>query len=177
MRKIALALLSAALITPAMAQAAEPPCLTAAEFTSLSSYALPSVIKGVAQQCSATLPADAFLRSKGDELSTRYARAKPGAWPGAKAAFLKMSNGTNDQAAQLIRGLPDTTLQPMVDGLIEGMVSQQLRPQRCGTIDRLVRLLAPLPPENTAELIGLAAGLGSHTGTRKVGAISLCPAS
>lgn len=177
MRRFALAILTSALIAPGTAWAAEPPCLTAAEFTSLSSYALPSVIKGVATQCSASLPADAYLRSKGDELSARYARGKTAAWPGAKAAFLKMSNGTNDQAAQLIRGLPDRSLQPMVDGLIEGLVNQQLPPQRCGVVDRLVRLLSPLPPENTAELIGLAAGLGSRTGRGKLGAVSICPAS
>lgn len=159
---------------PGIATAAEPPCLTAAEFTALSSYGLPSIIRGTAQRCAATLPAKAYLRRNGAQLAERYAGAKPAAWPGAKAAFLKLSSGTNSEAAEVIRNLPDSTLQPMVDGLIEGMIEQRIPSDRCDAIDRVVRLLSPLPPESTAELIALAAGLGSRTGQAKVGALSIC---
>ncbi len=89
-----IALAAAALTAlPGIAAAAEPPCLTPAEFTALSSYALPSIITGTTQRCAATLPADAWLRRNGGQLAARYAAAKPAAWPGAKAAFLKLSAG------------------------------------------------------------------------------------
>lgn len=170
---IAAALLAAA---PGMAQAAESPCLTPAEFTSLATYALPSVITGTTQRCSTALGPDAFLRRNGDRLAASYSAGKASAWPGAKAAFLKISTSSNADANSLIRGMPDTSLQQMLDAAMAGMVGQKLPVERCPIVDSLVRLLAPLPPQNTAELIALAVGLGSKAGERKMGAINLCKA-
>lgn len=161
---------------PGVAQAAEPPCLTAREFTDLSSYSLPSIITGTTERCSAALGPEAFLKRSGNALASRYAAAKPAAWPGAKAAFIKLSGGANSDAANLFRNLPDDKLQPMVDTLVEGLIAQQVPAERCRTIDAAVRLLAPLPPQNTAELIALAVGLGSRSGGGKVGKLNLCPA-
>lgn len=175
MRRPTLALAALMVTLPGLAHAAEPPCLTAAEFTSLASYGLPSVIKGATERCAATLPAGAWLKQNGAQLSSRYAEAKPRAWPGAKAAFLKLGGTGDKQAVDMIKTLPDTTLQPMVDGLIEGMIGQQLPTDRCATVDRVVRLLSPLPAENTAELIALAAGLGTKSGQAKAGKFSICP--
>lgn len=163
-------------LVPGLAHAAEPPCLTSGEFASLAGYALPSVISGTVQRCSASLPADAFLKREGGGLANRYAEAKAASWPEAKAAFLKLSTNTNDAASALIRTLPDPTLRAMLDGLIEGMVGQNLPETRCSMIDHLVRLLAPLPPENTAQLIALAAGLGAKSGKARIGSFSICAA-
>lgn len=169
---IALALAAA----PGVAQAAEPPCLTAREFTDLSSYALPSIITGTAERCSAALGPSAFLTRDGRALAARYAAAKPAAWPGAKSAFLKLSGGANSDAAGLFKSLPDDKLRPMVDTLVEGLIAQQVPAERCRTIDTAVRLVAPLPPQNTAELIALAVGLGSRSGGGKLGKLTICPA-
>lgn len=161
---------------PGLARAAEPPCLTAGEFAALAGYAMPSVINGTAQRCAATLGPDAFLRKSGSELSGRYAARKPVAWPGAKAAFLKLSASTNADANRLFTQMPDPSLQQVVDAMLEGMVSQQIPLDRCATIDKVVGLLSPLPPENTAELVALAVGLGSKSGGGKLGKIAVCPA-
>jgi hypothetical protein len=174
--RILLTLAAAGLLIAPQLAAAQAPCLTPGEFTALSSYALPSVIDGVSQRCAAQLPAEAFLRRDGAGLSKRYAAQKPGAWPGAKAAFLKLSSSGGDQAADLIRGMPDASLQPMLDAFVSGSISQKLPLGQCSTIDHVIRLLAPLPPENTAELIALAAGLGAKSGRAKAGDFSLCPA-
>jgi hypothetical protein len=161
---------------PAIAQAAEPPCLSPAEFTSLADYALPSIISGTSQRCSSTLAPNAYLRRNGAQLIERYAERRPAVWPAAKAAFLKLSATTNADADTVIRSMPDASLQQMLDGLLTGMVAQQVPLDRCGTIDQLIGLLAPLPPQNTAELIALAVGLGAKTGHAKLGAISICAA-
>jgi len=176
MRRTTLALAVALAALPGFARAAEPPCLTAAEFTSLASYGLPSIIKGATERCAATLPAGAWLKQNGTQLSVRYAAAKPRAWPSAKLAFLKLGGSGGKDAVDAFKSLPDATMQLMVDGLIEGMIGQQLPTDRCATVDRVVRLMAPLPPENTAELIALAAGLGARSGQAKTGKFSLCPA-
>lgn len=177
MRALALLATATLALTPLAARAAEPPCLTAAEFTALSSYALPSIITGTTERCTAALPADAWLRRNGPELASRYAAGKPAAWPGAKAALLKIGGGsTNAEANNLLKSLPDSSLQPMFDTLIAGMVGQHLPVTRCTVVDRAVRLLSPLPPENTAELIAVLVGIGAKTGRAKVGSFSLCAA-
>jgi hypothetical protein len=163
-------------IAPGVAHAAEPPCLTAREFTDLSSYALPSIITGTAQRCSAALGPEAFLKRGGHALAARYTAAKPAAWPGAKAAFVKLSGGIHADALGVFKALPDDKLQPMVDTLVEGLIAQQVPVERCRAIDTAVRLLAPLPAQNTAELIALAVGLGSRSGGGRLGQISICPA-
>lgn len=173
MRKTLHLLVPMLLALPGVARAAEPPCLTAREFTSLSTYALPTIIGATAQRCAAALGPEAYLKRSGASLSSRYAAAKPGAWPGAKLAFLKLSGG---DAANLLRGLPDDKLQPLADALVEGLITQQVPTQRCRTIDAFVRLVSPLPPQNTAELIALTVGLGSQAGGGRLGRIAICPA-
>ena len=162
-------------LAPGLAQAAQPPCLTPAEFSSLAGYALPSVINGTTKRCAQSLAPSAYLRSSGAGLASRYAARKGPNWPGAKAAFLKLSADTNRDANQVLTSLPDESLQGMLDAILEGMVSQEIPLERCSTIDRFIRLLAPLPPENTAELIALTVGLASKSEkTSKVGKLQIC---
>lgn len=174
-RKLALAG-AALLCLPGIAQAAEPPCLTPGEFTALSTYALPGMISGTARRCAATLPSDAFLRQDGSALSQRYARMQGPAWTSAKPAVLKLVAFGNPQLADTFRAMPDANLQQMAGAFIEGMVTQRVPLDRCASIDRLVRLLAPLPPESTAELIALGVGLSARGGRARFGNLSICPA-
>lgn len=176
MRRLILAATAALTLLPGIASAAEAPCLTTGEFTALSTYALPSIINGTAQRCAATLPTDAYLRQKSGQLSLRYAQIRPAAWVLAKPAVLKLATAGNPQTASLFQSMPDANLQQIADGFIEGLVTQRLPTQRCGAIDRLVRLLAPLPPESTAELIGLTVGLSSRSGRARFGDLSICQA-
>lgn len=176
MRRL-IATAAAFLVTaPGVAQAAETPCLTSAEFTSLASYTLPSIITGTAQRCGPTLGPGAFLRSEGKGLAARYAGQKAKSWPGARAAFLKLSSSDTSDTGKMFRDMADAPLKNILDAMMEGMVSQQIPVERCGTIDRFVRLLAPLPPENTAELIALAVGLGAKGSKPHVGKLNICEA-
>lgn len=171
-----LAAAAALLAAPQVAAAAEPACLTAREFTALSTYALPSVIGGTAKACAAALPETAFLRRSGDELALRYGAGKGRAWPEAKAAFLKMAADRDPGSVQLFAAMPDDALRQIADAAFAGIVAGQVKPDSCLTIDRVVALLAPLPAENTAELIALAAGLGAKSGMARTGKFALCKA-
>lgn len=168
--------LAATLPVPAVAAATEPPCLTAQEFTAVSTFALPGVIRGAAQRCSAVLPKTAFLSSQSESLAKRYTAGRDRSWPQAKAAFFKIGGGMDPQAAGLLKAMPDENLKPFVEGAVTTMVGQQLPTDRCSAVDRLVMLLSPLPAESTAEVIGLAAGLGARTGQARVGKFALCRA-
>lgn len=171
MRKLAFLLA----LVPGVAQAAQPACLTPAEFTALSTYALPNMITGAASRCATVLPKDAWLPANGTQLAGRYAEGKARAWPAAKAAFLKLGAGQGPDAARMLRTMPDPSLQLIADGFIQGLVGQKLPASRCAMVDRVVRLLSPLPAESTAELIAITVGLGARTGGGKVGDLALCP--
>jgi hypothetical protein len=176
MTRLSLLAAAALLALPQVAMAAEPVCLTPREFTAMSTYALPSVIAGTSRACAAQLPDTAFLRRSGGDLAARYAQGKDRAWPEARAAFLKMSMARDPGAAQLFTAMPDDALQQVADAAFAGIVAGQVKPGSCATIDRVVALLSPLPAENTAELIALAAGLGARSGEARVGKFALCKA-
>jgi hypothetical protein len=163
-------------LAPGTLQAAEPVCISPREFSSLAAYALPSVISGTSKRCGPRLGADSFLGQNGESLASKYATRKAANWPGAKSAFLKMGATKDGGVNQVFASLPDESLREIVDPLLEGMVTQQIPLERCGTIDTFVRLLAPLPAENMAELIALTAGLVSKGPEAKVGRFKLCEA-
>lgn len=163
-------------IAPGMAQAAEPPCITSGEFSSLASFALPSALGGATKRCSTVLGPSSYMRSSGAQLIERYAVGKQQAWPEARAAFIKLSSSSDDRASNILKDLPDKNLQDMLNLMLEGMVSQEIPPEKCDTIDQFVRLLAPLPPENMAELIGLTVGLvgNNKSGDGMASKINIC---
>ncbi|MDE2405525.1 MAG: hypothetical protein KGM17_12735 [Sphingomonadales bacterium] len=175
-RILALAASAALIVMPGMARAAEAPCLTPMEFTALATYALPSVVTGTAQRCTPALPRQSFLATQGPALAQRYAASKPAAWPGAKAAFLKLAGGSTGEAASVLRSLPDPQLQQLADAAIAAKLGDTVPVDRCGSIDRLLKLLSPLPSETTAEVVMLAVGLGAAAGQARIGRISVCPA-
>lgn len=180
MRRFAALLALAATLSgsPAVqaAATAAPSCLTAREFTALSTYALPSVISGTARVCAPVLPAQGYLPQHGTELAQRYAAGKARAWPEAKVAFIKMSTASSPDTAQLFLSMPDDSLQQIADAAMAGVVSGKIKPDSCAMIDRVVGLLAPLPAENTAELIAVLVGLGSKADQPRLGKFAICKA-
>lgn len=167
-------LIASVLITaPGIAQAKKMPCLSSSEFSSLIGCALPSAIRGTTLRCSAILPEGAFLRTEGQELAERYAALNSETWPDAKAAFIKLSSDKED-VAKVLREIPDESLQEMFAILLEGMISSQIALDKCETVDRFMRLLSPLPPENTTELVTLIVSLSSGPDKPKFGEIQIC---
>jgi hypothetical protein len=160
---------------PVLAEAAQPTCLTSRQAAALAGYALPSVITGTTKRCSTALDGGSYLKANGETLARRYAERKTENWPEAKSAFLTMSQGKDD-ASKVLSQLPDNSLREMIDVILEGMIVQEIPLGECGKIDNFVRLLAPLPPENTAELLALAMGLAikSKSKTGKPGTMAIC---
>jgi hypothetical protein len=173
MRLPAILVATALAIQPAMAQAQEAPCITPGQAASLAGYALPSVISGTSKRCDTNLSAKSFLKTNGPDLAKRYATRKAQTWPEAKAAFLAMSKGKDD-ASKIFSQLPDSSLREMVDVVLEGMIAQEIPLTECGKIDNFVRLLAPLPPENTAELVALMIGMATADKASKPGKLAIC---
>jgi hypothetical protein len=160
---------------PGVASAAQQQqCLTPAEASSLAAYALPAAITGTSKRCAPALGSGAFLPRGGAELASRYAARKAQNWPAAKAAFFKIGGGAKDESSAVLKNLPDPSLQQMLDAIIEGMVAQQIPVSKCGEIDRIVGLIAPLPAQNTADLIAVVLGLAGKSGQAKTDKFAIC---
>lgn len=174
-RKVLVALL-ALLPGAQVAAQAQTVCISERDVAALTAYGLPSVIGGATRTCAASLPPEAWLPRNGQALANRYAAGKTAAWPAAKAAFLRLSSATNPEAAALFGVMPDESLMPVADAALAGIVRAKLKPQSCPAVDRALALLAPLPPENTAEMIALAVGLTARAGEPQIGKLPICKA-
>ena len=152
------------------ALAAPRPCLTEAEAQAVALVALPEIIRQTGVACAGELPATSLLRRPQSPLLQRYDAEADRAWPAARSAVVKLSN-TDAEAllgSQFARPLLTTLVVPLIVGRVAA--------KDCGTIDRLVTLLEPLPPRNTAGVIATTLRHLQARGDRNVAALPLCAA-
>jgi hypothetical protein len=150
------------------AQAVEAkPCLTEAEAQAVFLAVAPDVVRSVAQKCGPSLPAEATLKGGMSSFLAPYDAAAATSWPQAMPAIAKM-------AGPDMKGLDPAAMKPLIGPLIGGMAADKLTPKDCVTIDRVVTLLAPLPPANVAGLVVLAASGTSKSGKAP---FTICPAA
>lgn len=152
-------------------------CLTQVELTGMVTYALPVVMDGAMKACRPTLSPAGYFATQGPSLLQRYAARKQQAWPVAKTAILKIGDQKDASMKQMIANLPDSALQPFAEGMVAQMVTEGIKPDQCVAIERATRLLSPLPPENTAELLTFIVGLADKPKPGKKSALPLCPAN
>jgi len=175
----ALALAGAAFAFPAQAlaaQAAQAQCLAPAEVRALTSFAMPSALTGLIDHCTPTVGTRSFMATQGRSLVATYAARKAEAWPLARKAFFRVAAGQGDQkdVTAAMQQMPDSALQPFVEGMIGGVIGAKLEPGQCVLADKLMRLLAPLPPENTAELVGTIFELAGADKKAKPAGLTVC---
>ena len=156
-------------------------CLSEREVTSLVTYALPVVMDSTIKACKPQLSPEGYFATQGAGLVQRYAARKGSAWPEAKAALLKLG-GKDYKMKDMVASLSDEALQPFADGIVSQMIVKGIKPGQCKSIERATRLLSPLPPENTAELLTFVIVLAEKPSVRgAVGApkksdFPICPA-
>ena len=143
-RVVKLLAMLAAVAAPVQAQR---PCLTAPEAEALATVALPDILRQTGVTCAAQLPAASVLRRPQSPLFGRYEAEATRAWPAARAALGKLI----DPAAQALLG--SDFARPVLSTLVTPLIVGRIAVKDCGTIDRLVTLLEPLPPRNTAGVI------------------------
>ena len=159
-------LLAAALASPAPPR----PCLTSAEAEAVALVAMPEIIRQTGVACAAQLPATSLVRRTQSPLLQRYDAEADRAWPGARAAIVKV---TDAQAAAL---LGSDYARPLLTTLIAPLIVGRVAAKDCGTIDQLVMSLEPLPPRNVAGVVVTAIRYLQARGERNVAALPLCPA-
>lgn len=158
-------MLAAALAGPAPPR----PCLTAPEAEAVAVVAMPEVIRQTGAACAGELPATSLLRRERSAMLDRYDAEATRAWPAARGAVARLA-GPGAEAmlgSELARPLLTTLIAPLIVGRVAA--------KDCGTIDRLVAALEPLPPRNTASVVVTAL---QYLSTRRPDAarLPLCPA-
>lgn len=136
----------AALIAMPIAARAQTPCLTAAEAEAIALVAMPDILRQTGRVCT-MLPPASLLRRPGGAFLARYDAAADAAWPAARAAIVRLS----DPAVDVL--LQSDYARPMLTSIFAPQVLGRVQASDCPTIDRLVTLLEPLPPRNTAGII------------------------
>lgn len=145
MTRILAAVLAGAIVAqPVAAQAA---CITAPEAEAMTMVAMPEILRQTGTVCAARLPATSLIRRPDSMLIDRYQREADRAWPSARAGIAKLSDPAIAPLldSDFARGLLVSLLVPQIVGRIAA--------SDCAMIDRLVTLLDPLPPRNTAGIV------------------------
>ncbi|MHA7818370.1 MAG: hypothetical protein ACX930_01855 [Erythrobacter sp.] len=137
--------------TPAFAQ---PDDLDPVAVAAAARYALPIAFDGFMRRCSASLLPDGYAKSNAGMIRAKFADGSDAAWPAAKAAMIQMSAAEGGEMSAMVEMMGDDALRPFVDGLVEGMVSQEIKPDDCESIERGLEILEPLPADNIAALLG-----------------------
>ncbi|MDR6788562.1 hypothetical protein J2Y58_001922 [Sphingomonas sp. BE138] len=130
----------------ASAASAQAPCLSAADAESIALVAMPDIIRDAGRVC-ASLPASSLLRRQSGAFLDKYDREADRAWPAARTAIAKLS----DPAVELL--LLSDYARPMLTSIFAPQITGRIQPADCPTLDRLVTLLEPLPPRNTAGIV------------------------
>ena len=177
--KPAMAIAAAALaMQSAFAQTTSAPnCITPRDAQALISFALPEVINGVVAKCAPLNGPSSFLAASGNALAERYRTASEAAWPLAKPVIRRLA-GTR---AGLIDLPPAESLKAFSAKFASTAVVREIKPELCGDIDRVMRVVAPLPPENMSMLVGIMLEILSRPtaqaaiASRKM-PLNLCPA-
>ena len=173
---LALIAVPAQAAAPAAAQMTKTPCLSEAEVRALTAFAMPSALGGMIKHCSPHVGSNAFMARSGSSLVASYAANKGAAWPLARKAFFRIAGDKDKDTTAMMANLPDTALQPFVEGMIGGLVGAKLKPGQCVMADKMMQLLAPLPAANTVELIGTIIGLVGNDKKAAPGGLTICQA-
>jgi hypothetical protein len=140
-------LAAAALLAIPTTALAQTPCLTTAEAEAITLVAFPDIILETGRVCTA-LPATSLVRRTSGPFLARYHAEADRAWPAARAAIAKLSD---PRVSMLL--LQSDYARPLITSLIAPQIVGRVQPADCGTIDRIMTLLEPLPPRNTAGIV------------------------
>ena len=166
--------LLAMVAVPVQAATPDATCLSEAEVRALAAFAMPSALDGLIKNCSTHVGDSSFMVRSGSSLVAGYAANKNAAWPLARKAFFRLVGDKDKDSAEMVAKLPDSALQPFVEGMIGGMVGAKLKPEQCRLADKMMRLLAPLPPENMVELLGTVVELATADKKAGPGGFAVC---
>lgn len=170
MKRIGLALAVVVLPTASIAQA--PRCITQDQAASLVTFALPTLVQGLAQRCSQVLPPNAYLVANAQALADRYQGDADAAWP--------VTRRTIGGFFETLLGQPmppemnGDLLRVLVEPMLGKLLARQISTSDCATVDMAVSAAAPLPGRNVGKLAAMAAMIADKKDKGIAGVLHLC---
>jgi hypothetical protein len=173
MKRLALTLAAFALPTATIAQAAPAPrCISQDQAAALVTFALPSLVQGLAQRCRPELSPNSYLEINARGLADRYTPDADAAWPLARrtiAGFFGQILG-QDMPAEMNGDM----LRLLVEPLIGKLLAKQISTADCVTADAAIAAVAPLPGRNVGQLAALAATIADRKDKGLAGILHIC---
>ncbi len=156
---------------PAQSVAAE--CITQDEARDLVLFAMPEALSGLIDHCKPHVAKGGFFETGGSTMVEKYRATSGPAWPNARNAFFKLGN--NDGKLDALKKMPEEGQKGMINLGLQ-MAVGEMKTDGCARIERVVGALSPLPPENTAYLVGelIAIGMASRAPSGK-SKLNMCP--
>lgn len=148
---------------PASAQVED---LDPAAVAAATRYALPLAFEGFMTRCFDRLDNEGYAVTNAEGLRAKFSDGADAAWPGARSLIIEMASEEADNMTDIFEMLDDDALRPFVDGLVENMVAQEIRPEDCETIERGLEIFDPLPADNMAAIVGFIVELVGNEETR-----------
>ena len=144
-------------LTTAQAAQAQQACVEPEDVANAFIYVMPAAYDTALKTCGDSVAQDAFMRSSdGDAFIEQFRVQQDDVWPGTfrfLKAFIAAQADGDEGATAMLESTPEDTIRPFVDGLIGGMIGEQLKPDMCTKINRVLELASPLPAENMGGLI------------------------
>ncbi|MGB7420194.1 MAG: hypothetical protein WA918_13540 [Erythrobacter sp.] len=153
MQFASLAMGLAALALPASAIAQDTHCIAQSESRAVVANLLPDMIRATASACRTDLPRGAYLPANADRLATSLTPLAEASWSQARGTYETIIGSELPDSPELIA----FGRMALADG-----IARELDAQACDTVDRLVAQIAPLPPENFANVFALFLELGAN---------------
>lgn len=123
------------------------PCVARGDAEALVASVLPELLQQAGKVCADTLPPGALLRQQSGGFIDRYRAEADRAWPQGSAAIAKLA------APEIAPILGSGLARPLLATLIAPLLTNNLKPADCPSIDRIVTLAEPLPPHNMAGML------------------------
>lgn len=147
-------------------------CINEPEMEALALHMMPAFLDKSMSMCATTLPTGAYLQTSGRALIRTYRAAAEPTWPLAKTAMAKIANSDGDTGIDL-SAIDDTVMRQLVETGFAASLSEELKPQDCGKINRFVEAIAPLPTANMGKMVALLLEIGL-AGDKTKG-LPICP--
>lgn len=156
MKTVVMFAAASSLCISAQAQAQTQTCLNARDVEGLAGYFLPTVAKQMQTECSASLPANSYLRTGFAPWVAQLDAAHESYWPAAKAGFLKFAGngaGKADKDIMAAMATSDDALKAVIGVALESKMKLSLKPNDCAEANDIAEALSPLNPAQSVTLI------------------------
>jgi len=170
MRRLALALAAVALPTAASAQTMR--CIQQDQAAALVTFALPSLVQGLAQHCGPELPRNSYLLGNATALADRYRPDAAAAWPTARAAIAGIFSQFLGQ--DMPPEMNSDLVRQLAEPLLGNLLAKRISTTDCVAVDSAISAAAVLPGRNVGRLAVVAITLADRKDKGIAGVLHIC---